>query len=127
MTEQNHNKKVLIVDDEPFVRQVVRRTLGKQYTILEAGNGEEAVSVARSQSPDLILMDLMMPKMDGYTSCHRIKKDPNTRRIPVIMLSALDYELNVKLSRDLGADGYMAKPFSPRNLLDTINLFLLTC
>ena len=117
-------KKILIADDEPNIRSLVSRMLGKDYIVLGASDGKEAVDMARSQKPDLILMDIMMPKMDGYTACHTIKKDPVTNAIPVVMLTAIGHELNVKLSQEMGANGYITKPFSPRDLLDTIGRFL---
>ena len=79
--------------------------------------------IARSQKPDLVLMDVMMPRMDGYTACHTIKKDPINKTIPVIMLTAIDYELNMKLAEEMGADGYITKPFDSRDLLDVIGKF----
>ncbi|GAH53000.1 unnamed protein product, partial [marine sediment metagenome] len=92
-------KKILITDDEENIRLLVSNMLGKDYVVLGASDGREAVDMARSQQPDLILMDILMPKMDGYTACNKIKKDPVTRAIPVVMLSAIDHELNVKLSQ----------------------------
>ena len=118
------NQKVLVVDDEENVRRLVRSMLGNKYIILEAKDGEEAIDIARSQRADIILMDIMMPNIDGYTACHTIKKDPVTKAIPVVMLTAIDHELNVKLSQEMGASGYITKPFSPRDLLDTIDRFL---
>ncbi len=117
-------KKILIVDDEANIRLLVSSMLGKDYTVLGASDGKEAVDMARSQKPALILMDIMMPRMDGYTACHTIKKDPVTKAIPVVMLTAIGHELNVKLSQEMGASGYITKPFSPRDLLDTIDRFL---
>lgn len=115
------NKKVLVVDDEENVRRLVRSMLGKKNIVLEARDGEEAVRIARSHKPDLILMDILMPKMDGYTACHTIKQDPVTKVIPIVMLTAIGYELNVKLSQKMGADGYITKPFNLQDLLDTID------
>lgn len=117
-------KKILIVDDEANIRLLVSSMLGKDYIVLGASDGKEAVDMARSQKPALILMDIMMPRMDGYTACHTIKKDPVTKAIPVVMLTAIGHELNVKLSQEMGASGYITKPFSPRDLLDTIDRFL---
>ena len=122
--KKNDKKKILVADDESFVILLVRSMLGQDYIVLEAKNGEEAVNIARSQKPALVLMDIMMPEMDGYTSCHRIKTDPVTKAIPVVMLTALGYELNVKLSKEMGADGYLTKPFSSQDLLDVIGKFL---
>jgi two-component system alkaline phosphatase synthesis response regulator PhoP len=117
-------KKVLVVDDEENVRHLVRSILGKEYTVLEATDGQVAVDIARRQEPDFILMDIMMPNMDGYTACHTIKKDPVTKAIPIVMLTALGQELNVKLGQEMGADGYITKPFSSKVLLDIVSRFL---
>jgi two-component system alkaline phosphatase synthesis response regulator PhoP len=121
---QIDKKKILIVDDEPDVRQLVRRMLDKEFIVLEAEDGSQAIDIACNQKPDLILMDIMMPKMDGYTSCYVIKKDPATRSIPVLMLTAIDLELNAKLSQQMGADGYITKPFTSQALLNNIRQFL---
>ncbi len=118
------NKKVLVVDDEENIRRLVRSILGNNYIILEAKDGETAVSMARSHKPSLILMDILMPKTDGYTACSTIKKDPVTREIPVVMLTAVGYELNKKLAKQVGADEYITKPFSPKELLSVIGKFL---
>jgi len=119
-------KKILITDDEENIRLLVSNMLGKDYVVLWASDGREAVDMARSQQPDLILMDILMPKMDGYTACNKVKKDPLTRAIPVVMLTAVDHELNVKLSQEMGANGYITKPFTPRDLLDAVDQFLKT-
>jgi two-component system alkaline phosphatase synthesis response regulator PhoP len=123
--ESNNRKKVLIVDDEPGVRRLVRKMLSKDYAVLEAQDGEEGVNAARSKKPDVILMDMMMPRMDGLTACYAIKTSQITRGIPVLMLTAVGYDLNKKLSKDvMDADGYMTKPFSFQELLDTVGRFL---
>jgi len=123
--EQSGEKKILIVDDEPSVRSLVKKLLGKKYTILEASDGKEAVSMALSHQPDLILMDILMPKMDGLTACYTIKMNQATKSIPVIMLTAVDYELNKKLSQDvMGAHGYITKPFSSQELMDAVGQFM---
>lgn len=117
-------KKILVTDDEENIRLLVSNMLGKDYDVLGASNGREAVSIARQQKPALILMDILMPKMDGYTACHKIKQDPLTRDIPVVMLSAIGHELNVELARQMGASDYITKPFQPGDLRDTIARFL---
>jgi two-component system alkaline phosphatase synthesis response regulator PhoP len=117
-------KRILIADDEETVRSLVKRLLGKTYKILEAENGEEAVKVAVNQKPDLILMDILMPKMDGLTACYAIKRNPATKEIPVVMLTAVDYELNRKLSQDvMGAQDYITKPFDSETLMDVMAKF----
>ena len=115
--------KILIVDDEKDIRHLLRSMLGKENTVIEAEDGEVALYMARHHKPDLILMDIMMPKMDGYTACKAIKTTPIIQAIPVVMLTAVGYELNMKLSLEMGADGYITKPFSQKVLLDTIAQF----
>ena len=110
--------KILIVDDEPHIRQLVNNTLGKDYNILQASNGEQAMVIALSQKPDLILMDIVMPKVDGYSACSQIKADQATKGIPIIMVTGLGFNLNEKVAKDLGADGYITKPFNLENLLN---------
>ena len=117
-------KTILIVDDEENVRNLVIKMLGKENTVIEAEDGEIAVKMARRHKPDFILMDIMMPKMDGYAACRIIKTTPIIKTIPVVMLTAVGYELNVELSHEMGADGYMTKPFSQQDLLDTVDQFL---
>ncbi len=118
-------KRILIADDEEAVRSLVKRLLGKNYKVIEADDGEEAVKVAVNQKPDLILMDILMPKMDGLTACYAIKRNQATKEIPVVMLTAVDYELNRKLSQDvMGAQGYITKPFDSVALKGMITKFL---
>ena len=117
-------KRVLIVDDEEPIRLLVFSILDKDYIVIEASDGGEAISVAHRQKPDLILMDILMPRVDGYTACYRLKNDAVTKAIPVVMLTGVGFELNEKLSRQLGADGYITKPFSPQELRDMIDKFL---
>jgi len=113
-------KKILIADDETGIRLTVGRILDKDYVVLEAANGEEAVEIAKGQKPDLILMDLIMPKMDGYAACSQIKADEATKGIPVVILTAVGHELNKKFATEMGAEGYITKPFNIQELLDVI-------
>jgi len=117
-------KKILIADDEINIILLVRSMLDRYYTVIGASDGEEAINIARSQKPDLILMDILMPRLDGYAACHAIKTEQATKAIPVVMLTAVGYELNKKLAKEVGADGYITKPFSPQGLLNTIGQFL---
>jgi len=124
---QSDQKKILIADDEASIRLLVKRLLGNNYIVLEASDGEEAVNMAYNQKPDLILMDILMPKMDGFSACYALKTDRATREIPVVMLTAIGYDLNKKLGQEImGADGYITKPFSRQDLLDAIGQFLIT-
>ena len=115
---------ILVVDDEQYIRLLVRRLLSDKFTVLEASDGAEAVDMAREHKPDLILMDIMMPNVDGYNACSMIKTDQSTKRIPVVMLTGIGYELNKKLAKEMGADDYITKPFTSEKLLDTIGKFL---
>ena len=117
-------KKILVVDDEVNIRRMVRGMLGEDYVVLEATDGKQAVELARTERPDLILMDIMMPGMDGYTSLSKIKANPVSKAIPVVMLTAVGFELNVKLSQELGAAGYITKPFRSEALKNTIGATL---
>jgi len=117
-------KRILIADDETVVRVTVGKMLDKDYIVLEASNGEEAVEIAKGQKPDLILMDLIMPKMDGYTACSEIKTDQETRGIPVVILTAVGHEFNKKFAMEVGAEGYVTKPFNTQQLIDVITPLL---
>ncbi|MGB8262867.1 MAG: response regulator [Dehalococcoidales bacterium] len=124
MEQVENKKKILIVDDEPNVRRLLHTILGKTFDVLEAEDGRQAIEITNSQKPDVVLMDMMMPKMDGLTACHMIKNDPATKSIPVIMVTAIGFELNVKLSQQMGASGYVTKPFSSEDLLGKITQVL---
>jgi CheY-like chemotaxis protein len=126
MEQVSVKKKVLIVDDEPNVRRLSRKILNNTFDVVEAEDGRQAIEIAVTQQPDVILMDMMMPRMDGLSACHAIKKDPTTQSIPVIMVTAIGFELNIKLSQQMGATGYVTKPFSSQDLLDKIGEVLLT-
>jgi len=120
MEQVNIKKKALIVDDEPNVRRLLHTILNKNFEVFEGEDGKQAIEIANTQKPDVILMDMMMPKMDGLTACHAIKQNPATRSIPIIMVTAIGFELNVKLSQQMGASGYVTKPFSSQVLLEKI-------
>jgi len=115
---------VLIADDEQPVRSLVRRFLGDKYIVLEAMDGKAAVDMARRYEPDIILMDIMMPKISGYAACSAIKTDPVTKGIPVVILTSLGAELDKKLAKAMGADGYITKPFQLKDLENTIRKIL---
>ncbi len=121
------SKLILIVEDEAKTLKLIRDLLQVSgFTTIEATDGKQGVELAKARKPDLILMDIMMPQMDGYTACYAIKKDKATKAIPVVILTNLDYELNKKLGRDMGAAGYITKPFGRQELLDVISQFLPT-
>ncbi len=115
---------ILIADDEQPVRALVARLLGDRYVVLEAADGEAAVDMARRYEPALILMDILMPKMSGYAALSAIKANPVTKEIPVVMLTGLGDEADKKLAKQMGADGYITKPFSLQDLEKTIGRLL---
>jgi len=114
----NDKQKILVADDELYIRLLVKDILEPEFHVLEASNGEEAVTIARNEHPDLVLMDILMPKLDGYTACYAIKNNELTKDIPVVMLTGVGHELNRQLSQEMGATAYITKPFNPENLLD---------
>lgn len=117
-------KKILIADDEASIRLLVRSILSNNYTIIEAADGQEAVKAAQRHKPALILMDILMPKKDGLQALYEIKTNLATKTIPVVMLTAVNQELDRKLCAEMGAAQYITKPFSPQELLHTIAQFL---
>ena len=119
----NNKRKILIADDELYIRLLVKDILEPDYVVLEASNGEEAVIITRTQQPDLVLMDILMPKLDGYTACYAIKTHELTKEIPVVMLTGVGHELNRQLSQEMGATGYITKPFNPEDLLDKVRQY----
>ena len=118
-------QKILIADDEPGIRLTVSRMLENEYIVLEAADGEEVIDVATAQKPALILMDLMMPKLDGYAACLRIKSNQITKGIPVVILTVVGHELNRRFAEEMGADGYVTKPFSRESLLEEVRRVLV--
>ena len=114
--EENLDKKtILIVDDETTIVDMLVYNLQKEgYNTLQANDGETAVNIALSEKPDLVLLDIMLPKMDGLAVCKRIRQ---TLNIPILMISAKDEEIDKILGLELGADDYITKPFSVRELM----------
>ena len=112
---EDNKKTILVVDDEKTIVDMLVYNLQKEgYNTLEAGDGETAVSVALDKRPDLVLLDIMLPKMDGLAVCKRIRQYLN---VPILMLSAKDEEIDKILGLELGADDYITKPFSVRELM----------
>ena len=110
--------KVLVVDDEPEAVELVEFNLRQAgYSVISAGDGAEALKKARSAPPDLIVLDLMLPEVDGLEVCKMLRRDPVTAAIPIIMLTAKAAEIDRVLGLEMGADDYVTKPFSPRELV----------
>ena len=118
-------KRILIVDDTKDILAVVARRLKSWgYEVLTADSGEEGLKIIQEQKPDLVLLDIMMPKMKGRDVCSLMKANPETARIPVIFLTALGLADHVKAGMDLGADDYLVKPFEPEELKERITIVL---
>ena len=112
------SKKILIVDDEKNIVDILKFNLKKEgFTTIEAYDGEQAVELAFNENPDLILLDVMLPKMDGFTVCRKLRQSLTT---PIIMLTAKEEEVDKVLGLELGADDYITKPFSQRELMARI-------
>ena len=117
--------RILVVDDEIYIVHILDFSLGMEgYEVLTALDGEQALERLKSDKPDLIVLDIMMPKVDGYEVCRTIKSNPDTQHIPVILLSAKGRNVDQKMGFDVGADDYITKPFSPRKLVERINALL---
>nr|YP_009420234.1 Ycf27 [Cryptomonas curvata]ASO75722.1 Ycf27 [Cryptomonas curvata] len=119
---ENHKEKILVVDDEISIRRILETRLSMLgYTVITAGDGEEALEVYKKELPNLIILDIMMPKLDGYGVCQEIRKESD---IPIIMLTALGDVADRITGLELGADDYVVKPFSPKELEARIKAIL---
>lgn len=111
-------QRILVVDDEPEAVELVEFNLKQAgYAVVTASDGAEALKKAHAQTPDLIVLDVMLPEMDGFEICKTLRLEPSTARVPIIMLTAKAAEIDRVLGLELGADDYLTKPFSPRELL----------
>ena len=110
--------KILVVDDEPDALELIEVNLkGAGFDVLTAANGRQALEKARAALPALVLLDVMLPEVDGLEVCKSLRRDPKTASIPIIMLTARAAEIDRVLGLELGADDYITKPFSPRELI----------
>ena len=117
-------KRILAVDDEPHILKLIAFSLRAHgFEVLEASDGLSAVSVAEAEKPDLILLDVMMPALDGYEACRRIKSNPATADIPIFMLTAKAQSAEQQTGLDAGACDYICKPFTPKDLVATVETF----
>ena len=118
-------KRILVVEDQPDSRRIIRDMLAHtDYEVTEVENGEEALAAIAKQRPDLILMDIQLPVMDGYTATRRIKADPALRSIPIIAVTSYALDREAKVAKAAGCDDYVPKPYSPRELLAKIRQHL---
>ncbi len=119
------SKKILIIEDERDIRDLVVHYLAKEgYKVDAAPDGGKGLSMARAQKPDLVILDLMLPELDGLEVCKKLRADPKTAAIPVIMLTAKGEETDKIVGLELGADDYLTKPFSPKELMARVKALL---
>ena len=119
-------KRVLVVDDDRVIQQLLEVNLELEgYQVAgTAADGREAIKMAEELKPDLILLDIMMPKMDGLEVCRHLKSDPKLAKIPIVLLSARAQDMDIREGLDIGADAYLTKPFDPVELLDVVGRLL---
>jgi len=123
--ERMTRSKILVVEDEKNIAKVVAYNLEREgYQVVAAKDGEEGLAKARKEIPDLVILDLMLPKVDGLEVCRQLKADPKTARVPIIMLTAKTQEADRVVGLELGADDYVAKPFSVRELAARVKAVL---
>jgi DNA-binding response OmpR family regulator len=118
-------KRILVVDDEPNVRNLVVETLNYigNYEIMEASTGKEALDIVKNEKPDLIILDLMLPDIDGYTICEQIKENPSLDTL-ILILSARNSDIDKKVGYGMGADDYLTKPFTLKELIEKVQNLL---
>lgn len=118
--------KILIADDEPSLRLLVRATLSvnKSFELIEAADGNEALAKVQNEKPELILLDVMMPKLSGFEVCEKLKNDPSTKNITIIMLTAKGQQSDRDWALSVGTDYFLTKPFSPIELFNLIEKIL---
>ena len=115
------NKRILVVDDDPVILRLIEVNLDLEgFEVVTADRGEDAIDKAREHSPDLILLDLMMPEMSGWEIAEKLQQDGKTSGIPLVFLSARTQDEDRKRGEDLGVAGYVTKPFDPADLVSTI-------
>ncbi len=120
-----NRKKIVVIEDEPDIVEVVSYNLKREgYNVLSVERGDEGLNLVRNQSPNLVILDLMLPGMDGLSICQQMKSDPLVRDIPVIIISGKDEESDVVIGLELGADDYLTKPFRGRELVARVKAVL---
>jgi CheY-like chemotaxis protein len=122
MPSEGDEKRVLVADDDPVILRLIQVNLELEgYQVLTANNGEEAVETATAEHPDLVILDIMMPRMDGYQACEQLKADAATRNIPIVFLSAKAQQADIEKGKSYGVQEYLTKPFDPTELLDVVD------
>ena len=117
--------KILVVDDEPTIVRLMEFILARQgHEMIVAVNGEEALQKIKTHQPDLVLLDIMMPRIDGYEVAQRVRADPQTAALPIIMLSAKAQDEDIRRGVEVGVDEYVTKPFTPDHLAQVVAEYL---
>jgi DNA-binding response OmpR family regulator len=115
------NKKILVIEDDPSTLRLIKYCLQQEgYQVLTAPNGLEGIRKAKSEEPDLIVLDVLLPGVDGLEICHRLRAEPQTARLPVLMLSVKAREIDKATGLKVGADDYITKPWHRAELLDKV-------
>lgn len=122
---KNVMRRVLVLDDEPHIANLVKMALRHKFEVVDAYTREEAMIIIEKKRPDIILLDIMMPGVDGFTICKNLKENPETEDIPVIILSARTQMMDKFKAIDLGAEDYITKPFDPLELENRIESNLI--
>jgi two-component system phosphate regulon response regulator PhoB len=118
-------EKIVVIEDEPDILEVLQFNLSREgYEVASAGTGSEGLATVRRETPDLVLLDLLLPGVGGLDVCRQLRSDPETRDVPIIMVTAKGEESDVVLGLGLGADDYVQKPFSPRELIARVRAVL---
>lgn len=117
--------KILVVDDEPTIVRLMEFILARQgHEMIVAVNGEEALEKIKTHQPDLVLLDIMMPRIDGYEVAQKLRADPQTAGLPIIMLSAKAQDEDIRRGVEVGVDEYITKPFTPDHLVQVVSQYL---
>ncbi|MCC7491452.1 MAG: response regulator [Fimbriimonadaceae bacterium] len=118
-------KKILVADDEPHIVRLLKDVLSRRgYEVITAEAGDRAVALAKSEVPALIFLDVMMPNLSGFEACQQIRSEPALAGVPIFLLTARGQERDVEQGKQVGADRYLTKPFSPRQLADLVDAAL---
>jgi DNA-binding response OmpR family regulator len=119
------NEKILVVEDDPISLRLIQYTLQHEgYQVLSAPNGLDGMRKVREEEPDLVILDVMLPGIDGFEICHRLRAEPQTARLPILMLSAKAQEIDRDTGLKVGADDYLAKPASPSEIVKRVESLL---
>ncbi|OGO07848.1 MAG: hypothetical protein A2Y92_05090 [Chloroflexi bacterium RBG_13_57_8] len=114
-------KKILVIEDDPGISRLVDYSLRHEgYEVIAAGNGLEGIRKARQEAPDLVILDVMLPGMDGFEICHRLRSEPDTAQLPIIMFSAKAQEIDKNTGLKVGADDYLPKPAAPAEIVNRV-------